>query len=123
DAAKAIVHAREQAIRSAQSSVDTLKDLQAYLKITAPFDGVVTERTVHPGALVGSGANPVLLTIQQLSRLRLVVAVPEDDVGGIAKGAAVTFRVPAYPDRNYSGTVARIAHVLDPKTRTMPVEL
>jgi len=123
DAAKAVVRAREQAIRSAQASVQALKDLQAYLKITAPFDGVVTERMVHPGALVGPGADPVLLTIQQLSHLRLVVAVPEDDVGGIARGASVVFRVPAYPERSYSGTVARIARVLDPKTRTMPVEL
>jgi RND family efflux transporter MFP subunit len=123
DAAKAVVRAREQAIRSAQASVQTLKDLQAYLKITAPFDGVVTERMVHPGALVGSNSTSPLLTIQQLSHLRLVVAVPEDDVGGIAKGASVVFRVPAYPERTYSGTVARIARVLDPKTRTMPVEL
>jgi multidrug efflux pump subunit AcrA (membrane-fusion protein) len=53
----------------------------------------------------------------------LVVPVPEEDVGGVAAGASVPFRVPAYPDRKYSGTVARIAHVLDPKTRTMPVEL
>ena len=123
DAARALVRARAQAVKSAQASVQTLQDLQAYLKITAPFDGVVTERLVHPGALVGPGADPVLLTIQQLSHLRLVVAVPEEDVGGIAKGASVVFRVPAYPDRTYSGAVARVARVLDPKTRTMPVEL
>jgi membrane fusion protein, multidrug efflux system len=123
DAAKAMVRAREQAVHSIQSSVQNLKDLQAYLKITAPFDGVVTERMVHPGALVGPGADPVLLVIQQLSHLRLVVAVPEDDVGGIARGGAVVFKVPAYPERMYSGKVARIARVLDPKTRTMPVEL
>ncbi len=99
------------------------KDLQAYLKITAPFDGVVTDRLVHPGALVGPGADPVLLVIQQVSHLRLVVPVPEEDVGGIAHGASVPFQVPAYPERTYSGTIARIAHALDQKTRTMAVEL
>jgi multidrug efflux pump subunit AcrA (membrane-fusion protein) len=52
-----------------------------------------------------------------------VVAVPEEDVGGIVMGARVEFRVPAYPDRTYAGTVARIAHALDEKTRTMAVEL
>ncbi len=61
--------------------------------------------------------------IQQVSHLRLVVAVPEEDVGGMARGAKVEFQVPAYPERTYSGTVARIAHALDQKTRTMPVEL
>jgi multidrug efflux pump subunit AcrA (membrane-fusion protein) len=39
------------------------------------------------------------------------------------RGAAVPFRVPAFPDRVFTGTVARQAHVLDPKTRTMAVEL
>jgi hypothetical protein len=51
------------------------------------------------------------------------VAVPEEDVGGIVRGANVVFHVPAYPERAYSGTVARIAHSLDPKTRTMAAEL
>ena len=60
--------------------------MEAYLKITAPFDGVVTDRFVHPGALVGPGADPALLVIQQVSRLRLVVPVPEEDVGGMARG-------------------------------------
>jgi RND family efflux transporter MFP subunit len=58
-----------------------------------------------------------------VAHLRLVVPVPEEDVGGVAAGASVPFRVPAYPERKYTGTVARIAHALDPKTRTMPVEL
>jgi membrane fusion protein (multidrug efflux system) len=122
DAAKALLNSRQQASRAAEASVQSLKDMQAYLKITAPFDGVVTDRLVHPGALVGSGTE-ALLIIQQVSHLRLVVAVPEEDVGGIARGHKVEFQVPAYPERTYSGTVARLAHALDQKTRTMPVEL
>jgi len=122
DAAKALVNSRRQASRAVEATVQTLKDMQAYLKITAPFDGVVTDRLVHPGALVGSGAEPLLI-IQQVSHLRLVVAVPEEDVGGIARGGKVQFRVPAYPERTFSGTVARAAHALDQKTRSMPVEL
>jgi RND family efflux transporter MFP subunit len=65
----------------------------------------------------------VLLVIQQVSRLRLVVAVPEEDAASIVNGAKVEFHVPAYPERAYVGTVARVAHALDTKTRTMPVEL
>jgi RND family efflux transporter MFP subunit len=122
DAARAVVRARQQEVDAAQAAARALQDLQAYLTITAPFDGVVTERMVHPGALVGAGEQP-LVTIEQVSRLRLVVSVPEEYAGGLAQGAAVPFRVPAHPERSYSGTVARIAHALDPKTRTMPVEL
>jgi RND family efflux transporter MFP subunit len=123
DAAKALVSARQQATRAAQESVAALKDLQSYLQITAPFDGVVTDRLVHPGALVGPPTDPVLLVMQQVSRLRLVVAVPEEDTSGIAREARAEFTVPAWSDRTFSGTVARISHALDATTRTMPVEL
>jgi RND family efflux transporter MFP subunit len=123
EAARALLISREQGSRAAESAVRALKDLQDYLRISAPFDGVVTDRLVHPGALVGPGNDAVLLVIQQVSRLRLVVPVPEENVGGILTGTKVPFRVPAYPERSYSGTVARISRALDQKTRTMPVEL
>jgi RND family efflux transporter MFP subunit len=123
EAAQALVHSREQAKRAAEAAVKTEKEMQSYLRITAPFDGVVTERFVHPGALVGPGADPVLLTIQQVSQMRLVVAVPEEYVGGIMEGAKLAFQVPAYPERTYSGTLARVSHALDKSTRTMAVEL
>jgi RND family efflux transporter MFP subunit len=52
-----------------------------------------------------------------------VVAVPEEDSGTVVPGTKVTFHVPAFPQRTFSGTIARSSHALDPKTRTMPVEL
>lgn len=123
DAASALVNARQKASAAAQSAVNALRAMAAYLKITAPFDGVVTERLVHPGALVGPPQDPALLVIQQVSHLRVVVPVPEEDVGGIVRGANVAFSVPAFPKRTYSGRIARIAEALDQKTRTMAVEL
>jgi membrane fusion protein, multidrug efflux system len=123
DAARAVVESRRKATAAATAAVDTLRKMQEYLKISAPFEGIVTDRLVHPGALVGPAADVPLLVIQQVSRLRIVVPVPEEDAGGIVRGAAISFHVPAWPDRNYTGTVARLAHALDAKTRTMAVEL
>jgi RND family efflux transporter MFP subunit len=123
EAAQALVQSKRQAGIAVEATVRAQKDLEAYLQITAPFDGMVTDRLVHPGALVGTGADPVLLVIQEVSHLRLVVAVPEENIGGIVKGARIEFHVPAYPERSYSGTLARISHALDQKTRTMAVEL
>src|SRR5664279_3682668 len=123
DAVRALVASRQQEVAAAESAVRAQKLVEDYLHITAPFDGVVTDRLIHPGALVGPGADAVLLVIQQLSHLRLTVAVPEQDIGGIVTGAKVEFKVPAFPERTYAGTVARVAHALDLKTRTMPVEL
>lgn len=123
EAAEALIHSRQQASKAAQAAVRALQDLQRYLKIVAPFDGVVTDRMVHPGALVGPGNDTALLVIQQVSHLRLVVPVPEEDVSGLVNGASVPFQVPAWPERTYSGTIARTSHTLDQKNRTMAVEL
>src|SRR5947209_3029475 len=60
EAAQAVVRARLQASRAAQAQAQSQKDLEAYLRITAPFDGVVTERIVHPGALVGPATDPLV---------------------------------------------------------------
>jgi len=122
-AAEASLQSRKQASGAAQAAVRAQKNLEQYLHITAPFNGIVTDRMVHPGALVGTASDPVLLVIQQVARLRLVVSVPEENVGGIVRGGRVEFHVPAYPQQTYAGTVARISHRLDPKTRTMAVEL
>ena len=103
--------------------VQSLKDMEAYLTVSAPFDGVVTERNVHPGALVGPGGNTPMVRMEQVSRLRLVVAVPESNVAEIAEGKNVTFTVPAYPGQTFKGIITRIAQSIDVKTRTMPVEL
>jgi membrane fusion protein, multidrug efflux system len=123
DSVKALLNSRQQAVKAVEATVRSLKVLQAYLKILAPFEGVVTDRMVHPGALVGPRNDVTLLVIQQISHLRLVVPVPEEDVSGIVDGASVPFRVPAWPERTYSGVIARISHALDQKTRTMAIEL
>jgi len=123
EAARATVNSYEGTLKAAQASVRSFKDLEQYLTITAPFSGVIIERDVHPGALVGPTSATPLLRLRQTSRLRLVVAVPEAIVGGIMNGAQVAFTVPAFPMETFHGVVARVAHSLDDKTRTMAVEL
>ncbi|BDC49470.1 hemolysin D [Bryobacterales bacterium F-183] len=120
DAAQASVRAADNSILAAQAVVRATKQAEAYLQVTAPFDGVVTERFLHPGALASAG--PVV-ELQQIARLRLVVPVPEAQVVSIRNGSRVEFRAPAFPGRTFAGIVARVDRSLDPKTRSMPVEL
>jgi membrane fusion protein, multidrug efflux system len=126
EATQALVSAYEGSIQAAEASVRSLKALEKYLTLTAPFDGIITDRMVHPGTLTGpnsgAGSSP-LLKLEQLNRLRLTVAVPEAHVGGIVKNARVPFTLPAFPGETFHGVVRRITHALEPKTRTMPVEL
>jgi RND family efflux transporter MFP subunit len=122
EAARAHVGALKGSGTAAQAAVKAVEEMEAYLQLIAPFDGVITERNVHPGSLVGPSTG-ALLRIEQVSRLRLTVPVPESYVGTITRGMKVDFRVTAFPDQTFQGVIARPAHTLDMKTRSMLVEL
>jgi RND family efflux transporter MFP subunit len=125
-AAKAVVQSQIQNERATREAASSVRETEAYLRITAPFDGVISERNVDKGSLAGPAngpSSPPMLRLQQISRLRLVIAVPEADVSGVAAGTRVSFTVPAYTGEKFFGVVQRISHSLDEKTRTMPVEL
>jgi membrane fusion protein, multidrug efflux system len=109
----------EQALREAARSMSSIGD---YLRITAPFDGVIIERDAHQGSLASPAGAP-MLRLQQVSRLRLIVFVPETEIAGVKSGARIDFTLPAFPGETFSGVIQRSSHSLDAKTRTMPIEL
>ena len=127
EADRSQVSAAEQTAAAGRGAVQSVAQIEGYLRVTAPFAGVITERNVHPGALVGpnsgGAATTAMLNLVKSDRLRLVVPVPEAYIAGIEEGTPLSFTVPAYPGRTFAGTVARIAHAVDVKTRTMAVEL
>jgi RND family efflux transporter MFP subunit len=122
DAARARVEAAGRNLEAARQAARSLRDIETYLQVTAPFDGVITERTAHVGSLVGP-ATAALVRIQQQSPLRLVAPIPEAYVGASAIGRTVSFTVTAFPGKTFAGTLARTSRALDVKTRTMAVEL
>jgi RND family efflux transporter MFP subunit len=124
---KGLVDAAEQNIAAARDALKSVSQSEAYLDITAPFAGVVTTRNLHPGALIGpaSGGGGTLPILQIVNdrRLRLVVPIPEAQVGNMKIGQQVAFTVPAYPGQSFKAPIERIARAMDEKSRTMPVEL
>jgi membrane fusion protein (multidrug efflux system) len=126
-AGKAQVEAALENVQAAQNALRGVTQLESYLEIRAPFDGVVTLRNLHPGALVGpasgQGGTQPIVQIENIGRLRVVVPVPEAYVGGVREGQQATFSVPAYPGRTFSAPIARISHDINKDTRTMQVEL
>ena len=100
------------------------EDLAAYLTVTAPFDGVITERNVHPGALVGpgtTGAKPMLV-LQELRKLRLVVNVPEQYTRQFNGPGKLLYSVNALPGKTFLGSVSRSAGALDDGYRSETIE-
>ena len=128
EADRARLQALRESAEAAKSALKSVIEIEGYLQVRAPLDGIVTERSVHPGSLVGpatssSGAGMPMLRVEKTARLRLVVSVPEKYATGIDVGSKVEFSVPAFPSQKFAGTIARVAHSVDVKTRTMPVEL
>jgi RND family efflux transporter MFP subunit len=117
---------RKEELAAAIKAFQSFADFASYLEIHAPFDGYVTERKLHVGSFVGpdgSGAYPPICRVKQMDLLRIVAPVPEADAAGVVVGSKVQFTVSSYPDRKFTGTIARISNDLDKDTRTMPVEL
>ena len=99
--------------------------MKSYLSVTAPFDGVITERNVHPGALAGPGAQNAkpMLVLQQLSRLRLVVDVPEQYAAQVKDGDEVHYKTNALPGQDFSGSVSRSSQSLSNNYRSETIEI
>jgi len=121
-AAQAQVKALEEGERALRQAALSMQNIESYLRITAPFDGVIVERNAHQGSLASPTGTP-MLRLQQVSRLRLIVSVPEAEIASVKPGAQINFTLPAFPGETFSGGVQRSSRSLDAKTRTMPVEL
>ncbi len=121
------VQSAESNVAAARNALRSVAQLESYLNIYAPFDGIVTTRNLHPGALVGPASGPSgtmpIVQIVDTGHLRLVVPVPEAYVGEMQAGQQVAFTVPAHPGETFHAPIARISHDVELNTRTMPVEL
>lgn len=109
------------ALAHAQAAVKEAQHKLSYCDLIAPFSGEVTMRYVDPGALVGPG-NPVV-SVADETAMRIFVNVVERDVSRVRVGEEASLTVDAYPHRVFRGRVERVVNAIDPKTRTMLVEV
>lgn len=121
-AAEAAMGAQVQGVAGAKAAHESVRALEQFQRVTAPFAGRIVERVVHQGALVGPSTGP-LFRLEDTAHLRLVVPVPEVSLGTITHGREIAFKVASHPGRVFTGKLARSAGSLDPKTRTMSVEV
>jgi len=125
DQAKADAAETRASLGVAEARLDKAKVNLDYAKILAPFDGVVTHRTFHPGALVHSateGGDQPLLTVRRIDVMRVVVLVPDRDVVLTHVGDPAVVVVDALDGQSFTGTLARIARAEDAE-RMMRVEI
>ena len=108
-----------------EAQLRVLNQQKTYQSVTAPFDGVITQRNVDVGSLVQADAasGTFMFTLAHADVIRIQLYVPQDDAIGVTPGTQAVVRVPEIPGRDFPGSVARIADALQPGTRTLLTEI
>ena len=113
----------------ARANLKRIHDLLVYSRIVAPFNGIVTRRWLDPGAFVpaatsASVAHPAaVVTVMDFSRVRVEVAVPENEVPFISTATRARITLGEFPGRTFPGKVSRFEYALNQATRTMIAEI
>jgi membrane fusion protein (multidrug efflux system) len=113
--------------QGAVSAYESMMHIIDYLKITAPFDGIISTRGISAGALVGplqSGSEnvPPLFLIEQIDKMRLTVAIPEVYANELLSGSIAQFYVSSTPEKKYAATLARTSDKMENNVRSMLAE-
>ncbi|HTF20255.1 MAG TPA: efflux RND transporter periplasmic adaptor subunit, partial [Chryseolinea sp.] len=118
----ALANASAQNLEAARAQMASHQQLVAYLQVRAPFDGTITERNISPGDLVGSDGNKPLFILEDKSRLRLTVAIPENLANALSVNSVVSFTVQADPSKAYEAHYGRSSNSVEEKNRSMMAE-
>jgi len=109
---------------AAKSNWQMQETMQAYLVVTAPFSGVITERNVHPGALVSAESkdSKPMLELKEISRLRLQVDIPENLSGSLKVNDTISFYTSALPGKKITAHISRESMNVNAQFRSERVE-
>jgi RND family efflux transporter MFP subunit len=116
---------KKAAVVAAEANVQRLMALEAFKRIVAPFDGVVTARETDVGALInaGSGTGPELFRVADVHQMRIYVRVPQALSGDLVAGQTAELHLPQKPNQTFKATVATTSQAINQASRTLLVEL
>lgn len=120
DTALAAVRTAQSAADAAQTQIASAQKAIGDAVIYSPISGYVSERTADVGEFVSTTQK--VATIVRTSVLRMRIDVPEQSIGLVRNGQAVSIQTTAYPDRNFAGTIVRTSPNLNATSRTLIVE-
>jgi RND family efflux transporter MFP subunit len=119
------MNAKDADVSAVQANLSRLLALKGFSNILAPFDGVVTARNVDIGSLVTEATSPgaSLFTVADVHKMRIYVRAPESYAAALKVGMKAKLVVPEYPERTFDAEIATTSHAIDPKSRSLLVEL
>ena len=120
DAKDSDLAAKTAIVASARANLARLEAMESFKRLVAPFDGIVTTRSVDVGALVlfGTQVATPLFTVSDQKKLRLYVRVPQTDAAAVQPGMTATFTVPELPGREFTATLAASANAVSSTSGT-----
>ncbi len=122
DRAKSMMLSAKSAYEASKAGTAHTGQLQSYLRILAPFDGIITERNSSVGALVGPGSNQSLFSIAQSQKLRLTLSIPEKHAASISDAMSASFSVSSLPGEIFTAKLSRSSGTLDAQHRSLVLE-
>nr|HAQ95280.1 efflux RND transporter periplasmic adaptor subunit [Afipia sp.] len=125
DERSADLASKEAQVNAMSANVQRLEALASYKNVTAPFDGVVTERNTDVGALIngGTGSGAAMFVVSDVKKLRLYVNVPQNYLPGIRMGAKAVVTVPEYAGRTFPATIEASSQSVDVSSGTTRMQL
>ena len=120
---QASVNAAESNVGAMEANVRRLSDLQNFSKVTAPFAGTITSRTIDRGALIQDTGTTPMFTLVAIDPIRVFIDVPQTVAPSIVNGIDAVVTVREFANHPFPGKVARSAGALDPDLHTMSTEV
>lgn len=123
EVARAAAVTARSAIATLEAQVDQAQKAISDTIVRAPISGYVSDKVADLGEYISPSApNTKVATIVRTSTLRVRIDIPEQSIGKVATGQGVSLQTSSYPDRNFAGTVVRVAPSLNATARTLTVE-
>ncbi len=122
DRAKSIMQSSRSAYEASKAGTGRSSQMNQYLRITAPFSGIIMERNLSAGALVGPSSGVALFSIAQKNKLRLTVSLPEKHASSINNGMEAAFTVNSIPGQAFKAHLSRNSGVISQGSRSMTLE-
>ncbi|MBS0361705.1 MAG: efflux RND transporter periplasmic adaptor subunit [Proteobacteria bacterium] len=112
-------------VQAAKADVDRLAALESFKRLVSPFNGVVTQRNAHVGALVTANApnEPALFTVADVHRLRIYVHVPQSYSAQLQPGLEASITVPQFPGRTYEAKLVGTSEAVGAQSGALTAEL
>lgn len=122
DRAESAMNSAKSAYESSKAQTGHSAQMQKYLHVIAPFDGVITERNVSEGALVGPGSGQPIFRVADEENLKLKIALPEKHSGSVNNEMEVSFTVNSQPGKKYDAVLSRSSRLINSQNRAVALE-